>query len=249
MSAKQVSPSRNPPRKRPVSPSRRGWGLVQRLHRRDLILLSGVLSLACVSVLVVVFLVLSYQSAPGALPETISQPGPQPTHTVTFVQITGLGQYASAQAAAQAWASDAQLVSANAVWPKVLSKDQVGEPTVWTYRFYSPAKARLFFVTVDPAGQLQTIEHVAPVTLPPATIAADSWLVDSPAALALWLDNGGAKMLGGNPGLELLIQLRSVTNKPNPVWLIAGLNNQTEEVHTVIIDANQGVVTVTQPGS
>jgi hypothetical protein len=211
--------------------------------------LSGVLALACVSVLVVIFLVLSYQPASGSLPQTAGQPGPQPTHTVTFVQITGLGQYAPAQAAAQEWAADAQLVSANATWPRVISKEQVGEPAVWTYRFYSPAKARLFFVTVDPAGQVQTIEHVAPVTLPPATIAADNWLVDSPAALALWLDNGGAKMLGSNPGLELLIQLRSVTNNPNPVWLVAGLNNQSEEVYTVIIDASQGVVTVTQPGS
>lgn len=250
MSAKQVSPSRNPTRKRPVTPSRRGWGLVQRLHRRDLILLSGVLALACVSVLVVVFLVLSYQSPPAdSLPQTASQPGPQPTHTVTFVQVTGLGQYNSAQAAAQDWAADAQLVSANATWPKVIGKDQVGEPAIWTYRFYSPAKARLFFVTVDPAGQLQTIEHVAPVTLPPTTIAADSWLVDSPAALALWLDNGGAKMLGSNPGMELLIQLRSGSNDPHPIWLVAGLNSQSEEVHTVLIDANQGVVIMTQPGS
>lgn len=249
MSAKQVSPPRNPTRKRPGSPSRSGWGVLQKLRRRDLILLSGVLSLACVSVLAVIFLVLGYHPATGSLPQTASQPGPQPTHTVTFAKITGLGQYSLAQAAAQSWAADAQLVSANATWPKVISKDQVGEPTIWTYRFYSPAKARFFFVTVDPAGQLQTIEHVAPVTLPPTTIAADNWLIDSPAALALWLDNGGAKMLGGNPGLELLIQLRGQGDNPNPVWLVAGLNNQTEEVHTVIIDANQGVVIVTQPGS
>jgi hypothetical protein len=223
--------------------------LFQQLRRRDLILLAGVLALACVSALAVIFLILSYRSVADTAALPANRPGPQPTHTVTFVQVTGLGQYRSAQTAAQSWAGDAQLVSANTAWPKMISKDQVGEPTVWTYRFYSPSKGRLFFVTVDPAGQVETIEHVAPVSLPPQPITTDSWLIDSPAALAIWLDNGGAKMLGNNPGLEMLIQLRTISNNPNPVWLVAGLNNQTEEVHTVVIDANQGVVTITQPGS
>lgn len=195
------------------------------------------------------FLVLRYQPAAEAIPETAAVPGPQPTHTVTFAQITGLTQFALAQSAAQNWAADAGLVSANASWPKVISKDQVGEPTLWTYRFYSPAKARFFFVTVEPEGQVSTIEHVGQVSLPPQPLSTDSWLIDSPAALAIWLDNGGAKMLGSNPGMEILIQLRSMVNQPHPVWLVAGLNNQTEEVHTVVIDANQGFVTATQPGS
>ena len=250
MSAKQVSSQRNSTRKRPAPASRWGWGLFQQLHRRDLILLTGLLSLACVSVMAVIFLILSHQPVgESAAVTAASVPGPQPTHTVTFVRVTGLGQYALARAAAQSWATDAALVSANATWPKIISKDQVGEPTVWTYRFYSPAKARLFFVVVDPQNQVETIEHVAPVTLPPLPIAADSWVIDSPAALAIWLDNGGAKMLGSNPGLEMLIQLRSINNNPNPVWLVVGLNNQTEEVHTVIVDANQGAATITQPGS
>ncbi|NJN95915.1 MAG: hypothetical protein HC875_18305 [Anaerolineales bacterium] len=248
---KQTTPSRNPVRKRPTPVRRGGWNVLQKLHRRDLILLTGAMALACVSVLTVIFLVLRYQSASPATPQAavVTQPGPLPTHTVTFAQVTGLSQYTLVSAAAQSWAGDAQLISANATWPKVIGREQVGEPTTWTYRFYSPAKERLFLTLVSPEGELETIEHVAPVTLPPTPIETDSWLIDSPAALAIWLDNGGAKVLGSNPGLEMVIQLRRVPNNPNPVWLVAGLNNQTEQIHTVSIDANQGLVTMIQPGS
>jgi hypothetical protein len=163
--------------------------------------------------------------------------------------VTGLKQFPPVRTAAEAWAPDAQLVSANADWPRVVDKAQVGEPTLWTYRFYSPAKARLLFVTITPEGQLEIIEHVAPVTLPPRIIAGDSWLIDSSTALAIWLDNGGDKVLGKNPGMELMIQLRSAGNNPNPIWMVIGLNSQTQEIYTVTIDANQGVVISTQVGS
>lgn len=251
MPAKQGSPPRNITRKRKVAPVRSGWRIFQRLRRQDLILLTGLLALACVSVLTVALLVLRYQQAPEPTlaANSAAVPGPQPTHTVTFVQVTGLSQYKLAQAAAQRWAGDAQLVSANAVWPKVVSKAQVGEPTLWTYRFFSVEKQRLFFVNVAPEGQVETIEHVKPVSLPPRPLPLDSWTIDSSAALAIWLDYGGAKVLGENPGLEILIQLRTVNNNANPVWIVAGLNNRTEQIHTVVIDANQGVVTTTQVGS
>jgi len=249
--SKQITSSRNSARPRASRATPWGVRLLQRTHRRDLILLAGVLALACVSVLTVGFLVLRFQSGLGPVSTPaapVAVPGPQPTHTVTFDQVTGLNQYAVAKTAAQKWAADAALVSANASWPKIIGREQVGEPTLWTYRFYSPAKARLFFVNVDPAGQVQTIEHIVPVTLPPTVIPADSWTIDSSAALAIWLDNGGAKMLGNNPGLEMLIQLRSGPDTPAPIWLVVGLNTQTEAMHTVIIDANQGVVTAIDPG-
>jgi hypothetical protein len=201
-----------------------------------------------VSVIAVAFLLLRYQTQVGPT-ALVSTPGPQPTHTVTYVQVTGLSQYQPAQAAAQVWAEDAQLAGANATWPKILTKEQIGEPTTWTYRFYSPAKKRLFFVTVEPDGRTEAIEHAIEVTLPPRPLATDGWATDSSAALAIWLDYGGEKMLRNNPGLELLIQLRSVSNNPNPVWMVVGLNNQTQQTHAVLIDANQGIVTTTSPGS
>jgi hypothetical protein len=214
-----------------------------------LIILIGLLSLACISSMVVAIFILSRQQvSEAALPLAANGPV-QPTHVVAYTQVTGLNGYAQAKAAAEGWAEDAQLVSANTTWPKIITVEQVGEPTTWTYRFYSPAKARLFFVTIAPDGQLETIEHVAQVSLPPSPIAPASWLIDSPTALAIWLDNGGETVLRNNPGLEMVIQLRSVSNSPNPVWLVVGLNKQTEEIHAVVIDANQGIVTATKLGS
>jgi hypothetical protein len=226
------------------------WRTFQRIRRRDLILLSGVLLLACMSVIVVISLVWQNQAPPESITNVANPvPQPRPTHTVTFVAVTGLKQFPPVRTTAQAWAPDAQLVSANADWPTVIDKSQVGEPTLWSYRFYSPAKGRLLFVNITPEGQVETIEHVVPVTLPPRPIAADNWAIDSSAALAIWLDNGGAGVLGRNPGMELMIQLRSVNNNPNPVWMVIGLNNQTEEIHTTVIDASQGVVTASEMGS
>lgn len=237
------------PARRSTRTTRPFWRTFQRIRRRDLILLAGMMSLACISMLAVMMWVLQSQPSTRPAPAPAGLPQVQPTHTVEFVQVTGLNQYRPARTAAQAWAGDAQLVSANADWPKVVGQAQVGEPTLWTYRFYSPAKARLLFVTVAPEGQVEAIEHAVPVTLPPRTIAADGWVIDSSAALATWLDYGGAKVLGSNPGLELLVQLRGVSHSPQPVWLVIGLNNQTQETHTVVIDAQAGVVTRVQSGS
>ncbi|MFN8453597.1 MAG: hypothetical protein U0401_02820 [Anaerolineae bacterium] len=133
--AKKAPSPRKPARPR----YRLGWRLFQSLRRQDLILLAGVLSLACVSVLVLTFLILGRQSTMQATPATVVA-APTPQHVVSYIQVTGLSQFNLAKDAAQQWAADAQLVSANASWPKIISRDQVGEPTPWTYRFYSPVR-------------------------------------------------------------------------------------------------------------
>jgi hypothetical protein len=180
-------------------------------------------------------------------PELTSTPGPQPVHTVSYVQVTGLSRYPLARAAARAWAVDAKPILAGASWSRVVEIAQIGEPTQWRYRFYSASKARLFFVIVEADDQIRTIEHVVEVTLPHRTLAADDWLIDSPAALAIWLDHGGSELLRSNPGLELVIQLRSISNSPSPVWLVVGLDERDGSVHKVVIDANLGTVLTITP--
>jgi hypothetical protein len=168
-----------------------------------------------------------------------------PTHVIAYTQVTGLGQFELAQSEAQGWAEDAQLVSANANWPGVTALEQVGQPGQWTYRFYSPAKQRLFIVRVTPEGQVKAIEHIAPITLPPQTMETSTWLVDSPAALGYWLDLGGAEMLRRNPGLEVLIQLRSLGEQPQPVWMVVGSDQRTQDIHVVVVDATEGFIVPT----
>ena len=225
--------------------------MFQRIRRQHLILISGLLSLACVSVITIVMLILRTQ--PPAIASTpqepVGTPGPQPTHTVTFVEVTGLSQYRLAEAAAMAWAEDAQLVGANADWPQILDAGQVGEPTKWAFRFYSPSKQRLFFAVASPDKKLQTVEHIVRVTLPPRPIEMEAWLIDSPTALATWLDYGGSEILRTNPGLEVVIQLRTLSNQPNPVWMVIGFDKRTEETHITAIDASEGTVVTTSPES
>ena len=220
--------------------------LLQRLRRQDIILLSGLLSLACFSVILVGLLIVRFQPAratPAVAPGAV--PGPQPTHTVTFVQITGLSQYQLAEAEALAWSPDAQLVSANANWPDVLSEGQIGEPGQWTFRFYSPGRERLFIVKIEADGGLRGIEHIIRITLPPPVLGTGSWITDSPAALATWLDYGGAALIRRNPGLEVLIQLRHLDDQPNPVWLVIGTDKRTQEIHIVVVDTIDGTVVST----
>ncbi|MCB0224519.1 MAG: hypothetical protein KDI02_12575 [Anaerolineae bacterium] len=221
--------------------------LLQRLRRRDIILLTGLSTFACFVVVIVALLILRYQPVNSATSSAVVKMVPTvlPVHTVTFTQITGLSQFQPAWAAGQAWAADAQLIAASASWPGVLSVGQVGEPVQWSYRFYSPSLQRLLITKVEPDNQVTTVEHVGKITLPPPILDTDSWLIDSPAALAIWLDYGGAELLRRNPGLELLVQLRTIKNYPGPVWMVIGLDKRTQDIFVVVIDAAEGTVVST----
>ncbi len=249
LTQKRVGNSSTPTRTRTGSTLNRIPFMMQRIRRQDLILLAGVFSLACFSVIVVGLLILRYQPVGGASIEPSSTPGPQPTHTVTFGQITGLSQYGLAEAEARVWAPDAQLASANAHWPRIIYENQIGEPGQWTYRFYSPDKQRMFIVKVEPDDRIRAFQHVALITLPPNVLDTDDWSIDSPSALAIWLDYGGADLVRRNPGLEVLVQLRHLDSRyPNPVWMVTGTDKRTQDLHVGVVDASEGTVILTNSG-
>ena len=202
--------------------------------------------MACFTVILVGLLIVRFQPAratPAVGPAAL--PGPQPTHTVTHLQLTGLSQYQLAESEALAWTADARLESANASWPNVLDERQIGEPGQWTFRFYSPSKERLFIVKIEADGSLRGIEHIIKITLPPPVLGTGSWVIDSPTALATWLDYGGAALVHRNPGLEVLIQLRHINDHPNPVWMVIGTDKRTQDIHIVVVDTIDGTVVST----
>ncbi len=218
--------------------------MLQQLHRRDLILLAGATALACITVFGVMGLILNHQARTmPVVNQTPVTAAATPRYTVAYQDVTGLSQFTPARAAAIEWAGDAQLVAASSNWPTVLKIEEVGQPSPWVYRFYSPAQKRMFFVTVLPDGQLETVEHRPEVTLPPRIVDTGIWLTDSPTALAFWLDAGGADLLHDQPGIELLIQLRETSDADGPAWLVTGVDNRTEDILNIVVDANQGVVT------
>jgi len=218
--------------------------MLQQIRRRDLILLTGLFSLAAITVIAIALLIIRYNSTLAADSEQNPALNGQSTYTIAYQQITGMKQYDLAEKKARTWADDAQLVVASTDWPQVINLEQVGQPSEWSYHFYSPAKKQKFIVIVHTDGQVRTFEPPTNNNLIPRTIATNnsSWMIDSPEALAIWLDYGGYDMLQSNPNLELMMQLRGVKERVAPVWMVVGLNNQTQKTHAVVIDAAQGTI-------
>jgi hypothetical protein len=219
--------------------------MLQKIHRRYLIWLTGLISFAGVVVILVGLMVLRDVNRVQQAEPSIDQPIQTPTHQITHQQITGLKQYNLAKEVAVTWAVDATLINASSRWPKLTSISQIGEPTDWSYHFYSPTLKRKLFVTVTPDGKAQMFPHPVPVGLPLQTIMFNQPMIDSPVVLAVWLDRGGEKMLHNNLAnldFELITQLRYDKHFSSPVWLVVGLNPQTRETHSVIIRATDGAV-------
>jgi hypothetical protein len=202
--------------------------------REILLLILGWLVAAALLVGLVVVYRSRYSGAADA-------PGPSPTYTVVFTQVTASGLYPAAEALALTWQPDAQLASTTATWPEAAA-DSVGEPTEWVFRFYSPSQRGYYFVSIQPDGQAQGIEHARKVDLPPPVIPVDAWRVDSVEALATWLDHGGGAMLETGSGIEVSAQLNVPTEGGEPTWAVVGFDTGSNDYLTVMIHADSGQV-------
>jgi len=175
--------------------------------------------------------------------------GPQATYTVEFTGQTAKDLLPLAQNQATFWQADAQLVSVTARWEKAALK-VVGQPTTWTFRFYSPGLRRYYFVTVQAEGQVAGVSHGELVRRAPALLVLDQWVVDSPEAINLWLNYGGIQMLTEMPGIQVVAQL-STPNTPgsSPTWTVAGYDSASDSYHTVFINAQSGEVLKVKSGT
>ena len=220
---------------------------MSKLKRRELFVLAAlwvaVGSLICG---VTVWFLVSRPAAPTAFGEVAATPTPVPTYTVPFVEVTARRLYPAAEALARAWEPDAQLAGANAGW-SATGLDRLGDPTDWSFRFYSPSRSRLYFVGVSSNGQAAGAEHFKKETSPPPTINVEAWAVDSPEAIAHWLDNAGGALLGQNPAMEVSIQLGVDPASGRPVWIIAGFDSSGGQSLAVKVDATTGQVSSGQP--
>lgn len=206
-----------------------------KLRARDILLLVVGWLFMTVVLVVLVLVFRSRVSEPAGAPE------PVPTHTVVFTQVTALGLYPNAEGLARAWQPEAQLVSVTASWRNT-AINLVGQPTDWVFRFYSPSLRRYYFVTVQPDGQMQGIEHARQVDLAPPGFSIEAWRVNSVEALATWLDYGGGDMLGAKPGIEVSAQLNVPTEAGDPIWTVVGYDTQSNDYLTVMVHAASGEV-------
>ncbi|GAB4526508.1 MAG: hypothetical protein Kow0063_00830 [Anaerolineae bacterium] len=206
-----------------------------KLRARDILLLVVGWSFVAVALVVLVLVFRSRISEPAGVPEPVA------THTVVFTQVTALGLYPKAEGVARAWQPDARLVSVTATWRNT-AINLVGQPTQWVFRFYSPALRRYYFVTVQPDGQTQAIEHARQVDLSPPGFPVEAWRVNSVEALATWLDYGGGDMLGDMPGIEVSAQLNVPAEGGDPLWTVVGYDARSNAYLTVMVHATSGKV-------
>ena len=177
------------------------------------------------------------------------RPVPQATVTIGFTSLTARQLYPVARDRAILWQADAQLDDATANWENT-AINLVGQPTTWTFRFYSPTLQRFYFVTVQAGGQVDGVSHGQPARRSPQLLALDRWSVDSPEAINLWLNYGGSQMLTSVPGIQVVAQLSTAnTSDPIPTWMVAGYNRENDNYHTVIINATSGEVVEVKSGA
>lgn len=198
--------------------------------------------------LVVWFLVLrpgSQADLAGAAVESAAAPTAAPTYTVAFVEASARRLYPAAEALARAWETDAQLVGADAGW-SATAVNLVGNPTDWAFRFYSPSRQRMYLVGVGRDGQAAGVPHFQKEPSPPPVINLETWTVDSPEALARWLDNGGGALLGQNPGIDVTMRLGVDPASGGATWIITAFDANGQP-SALKIDAATGQVSPWQP--
>ena len=217
-----------------------------RLNRRDMLLLVGIWG--CVALLLVGAIVAlrSTQGVPPPAGAPTATPRPVPIYTPVAAEQTARKQYALAEAAAVGWRADARLVSCRGSWEQT-AINLVGRPVDWMYRFYSPQSKRLYFVVVTPDGRLTTLQHVRQINQPPPVVPVDGWQLDSPAALADWLNAGGGPFLGSHPGGTVTAQLSVRSQGAQPEWTVVGYDSKTDETLAATVEAVSGGETAT-PG-
>jgi hypothetical protein len=218
-----------------------------KLKRREVLILAALwVVIGGVICGATVWLLTSRPAVQTALGEPTATPSPAPTYTVQFVKVTALQLYPAAEVAARAWEPDVQLAGVNASWPAT-AVDQVGNPTDWSYRFYSPARRRLYLVGVTSAGQAVGAEHFSQETSAPPVINLEKWKVDSSEAIAHWLDNGGGALLSQNADIEVTMQLGVEPTEGQTVWFVTGSSSAGGQGVALKVDAATGQTSIWQP--
>ena len=139
-----------------------------------------------------------------------------------------------------AWQSDARLVSASADWPGPTAETLEDQEVPWSFNFYSPAARKVYAVAVSGRQARGVRESQVPQDLNPAPV--EEWQIDSPAALATWLANGGRDFLARYPQAQVSARLRFPSDSPTPLWTVRGSDEQSSANFLVKVDAASGTI-------
>lgn len=189
-------------------------------RRQKLIL--GSLGLVTITLLLAVVYVLL--TAPSGSEVTL--PLPRKVYKAPVAAVTARSAYALAQELALTWRGDASLVGASASWHNA-TVDVFREPVPWAFQFYSPSARRLYLISVSGGEARALRESYASYSLSPIT--GEAWPMDSPQALAEWLNAGGGRFLRTHTLTDVHAALRYDKEKSQVVWHLSGLEREGED--------------------
>ena len=185
-------------------------------------------------VTVTLFIALAYVllTAPSGANATVSQP--RATYAAPVAAVTAQSAYGLAREAALAWQGNAYLTSASASWPNA-AEGAFREPVAWVFQFYSPSAGKVNIISVE-GGQARPLrQSYAPYKL--SAIVPEAWQVDSPQALAGWLNAGGGRFLRAHTLVDVHASLRYDKSSGGVVWYVTGLDSAGEEAFSHAVNA------------
>lgn len=178
---------------------------------------------------------LSPSSPSLASPPTAATEGAEADRVATVKEL-----YPLALEVATAWQGDALLASASADWLRPTAETLEDQEVPWSFNFYSPVARKVYAVAVSEGQARGVRESQVPRDLNPAP--AEGWQIDSPAALATWLANGGSDFLARYPQAQVSARLRFPSDSPTPLWMVWGSDEQSSANFMVKIDATTGTI-------
>lgn len=213
-----------------------------RLKRSEILLIAGFWLVGCALLSIVFYYALQQGQPPESL--TLSNQGtyvPQAAHTLEHTRVTARSLEDLATSKALSWNSDAALVGVVSNWEEA-RLGSVGQPSAWTYRYYSPSNRRVFFVTVTPEGDVTGTSHAERIYSAPHIIDREGWQVDSATAVNIWINHTGAEML--NRLSDNLVVAKLATPRQNEplTWTVSGYDLVTKNYHTIFINAATGEI-------
>jgi len=143
--------------------------------------------------------------------------------------------YGQARAAAQAQATDAQLVSASAQWQAASEEALLKGASAWTFVFYSPAGGYSLDVVAN-AGTARAVNQAQVWVAPQTMLAESAWQAGPRDALLVFLACGGRTFLDGHPQAVVDLHLAGDA-QGKPVWAIVALDPQDRSLLPLLIDA------------
>jgi hypothetical protein len=143
--------------------------------------------------------------------------------------------YERARAAAQAKATDVQLVSASAQWQAANEEALLAGSENWTFSFYSPANSQMVDVVVG--TEKAWVVNQSPTGKTPRVLTEGDWTVGPRDVLLVFLAHGAREFLDAYPQTTVELHLAQHENG-HPAWNAVALDAQAQDSFAVLVNAN-----------